>query len=69
VEVNIIARASVGALKVGRELTTLLCPGDEGPLRQVHEPRPGRTGQGYREIVDHDSLIPSYSEDRGGVDL
>jgi hypothetical protein len=69
VEVNLIALASVGALEVGRELTSQLLSGGEGPLEQVHEPRPGHTSQGHREIVGHDSLIPSRSEDRGRVDL
>jgi hypothetical protein len=69
VEVDLVARASVGALEVGRELTTQLHPGGEGPLRQVHEPRSGRTNQGHREIVDQDGIISSCGEDRGGVDL
>jgi hypothetical protein len=64
-----LPRVSVGALEVGRELTTQLHPGGEGPLVQVHESRSGRTGQGHKEVVDHDDLILSCSKDRGGVDL
>jgi hypothetical protein len=62
-DVGLIARVSVGILKVGCELAAQLSPGDEGPLGQVHEPRPGRIGQGHWEVVGHDSLIPSCSED------
>jgi hypothetical protein len=46
-EVNLIAQVSIGTLEVGRELTTHLYPGGEGPLRQVHEPQPSRTSQGH----------------------
>jgi hypothetical protein len=69
VEVDLITLASISALEVGHELMAQLHSRGEGPLRQVHEPRPGRTGQGHREVVGHDDLIPSCSEDRGGVDL
>jgi hypothetical protein len=69
VEVDLITLASISALEVGHELMAQLHSGGEGPLRQVHEPRPGHTGQGHREVVGHDDLIPSCSEDRGGVDL
>jgi hypothetical protein len=41
----------------------------EGPLREIHEPGPGRPHQGYMEVVDHDNLIPACREDGGGVDL
>jgi hypothetical protein len=63
VEAKLITRVSVCALNVGRELMTQLPPGGEGPLEQVPEPRSGCTGQGHREVVDHDDLIPSCSED------
>jgi hypothetical protein len=69
VEVDLIAQASVDALEVGHELMTHLHPGGEGPLGQVHEPRPGCTRQGHWEIVGHDGLISSWGEDRGGVDM
>jgi hypothetical protein len=69
VDVDLVARVSVGALKVGHELTTQLRPGGEGPIGQVHELRPGHTSQGHREIVGHDDLISSCGEDQGGVDL
>jgi hypothetical protein len=32
VEVDLVARASIGTLEVGRELVTQLFPGGEGPL-------------------------------------
>jgi hypothetical protein len=63
VEVNLVAQASVGALEVGRKLMAQLHPGGEGPPRQVHELRLGSTSQGHWEIVGHDCLIPSCSED------
>jgi hypothetical protein len=68
-ELDLVAQVSVGALEVGRELMTQLCPGGEGLLSQVHERRPGRTGQGHQEIVGHDGLISSCDEYRGGVNL
>jgi hypothetical protein len=58
-EVDLIARASICALKVGRELIAQRFPGVEGLLGQVHEPRHGRASQGHREVVDHDDIIPS----------
>jgi hypothetical protein len=69
VEVDLVAGASVGSLKVGREVMAQLFPGGEGVLGWVHEPQLGRVGQGHREVVGHDSLIPSCSEDGGGVDM
>jgi hypothetical protein len=63
VQVDLVAGASVCTLEVGRELAAQLSPGGEEPLREVHEPRPDRTGQGHREVVSHDGLIPSYSEE------
>jgi hypothetical protein len=68
-EVSLVARPSIGALKVGSELTAQLRLGIEGPLRQVHEPRPSHSSQGHKEVVGHDDLIPSRHKDRGGVDL
>jgi hypothetical protein len=68
-EVDLVVGASVGALKVGRELTAQLFPGGEGPLGYVHEPQPSRADQGHGEVLSHGSLIPSCSEDRGSVDL
>jgi hypothetical protein len=62
-EVNLVAWASVGALKVGHELMAQLSPGGEGPLMQVHESRPGHIGQGHWEVVGHDDFIPTCSED------
>jgi hypothetical protein len=58
-EVGLITRPSIGALEVGREVAAQLRPGVEGPLREIHEPGPGRPRQGYREVVGHDNLIPS----------
>jgi hypothetical protein len=69
VEVDLVARVSVGALEVGCELTTQLHPGGVGPLRQAHEPRAGHTGRSHQEIVGQDGLISPYDEDRCGVDL
>jgi hypothetical protein len=69
VEVDLVAQASIGALEVSCELAAQLRPRGEGPLGQVHGPRLGRISQGHRKIVSHDFLIPSCSEDRGGVDL
>jgi hypothetical protein len=68
-EVDLVARESVGALKVGCELMAQLRPGGDGPLGQVHEPRPSYTDQDHREIVGHDGLIPSSSDDQVGVNL
>jgi hypothetical protein len=58
-EVDLIAGASICALKVSRELIAQCFPGVEGLLGQVHEPQPGCAGQGHREVVDHDGIIPS----------
>jgi hypothetical protein len=63
VEISLITRPSKSALKVGHELTTQFYPWVEGPLREIHEPGPGRPSQGYGEVVGHDSLIPTYRED------
>jgi hypothetical protein len=41
----------------------------EGPLLEIHELGPGHPRQGYEEVVGHDSLIPPYREDGGGLDL
>jgi hypothetical protein len=68
-EVDLVAWASIGALKVCHELMAQVRPGGEEPLGQVHEPQPVRTDQGHQEAVSHDSLIPSCSKDQGGVDL
>jgi hypothetical protein len=68
-EVDLIAGTSICALKTGLELVAQHSPGGEGPLGQVHEPRPGHAGQGNWEVVGHDGLIPSCSEDGGGIDL
>jgi hypothetical protein len=68
-EVDLIAEPSVCALKVSFELMTHLFPRVQRPWGQVHEPRLGCASEGHREIVGHDDLIPSYSEDGGGVDL
>jgi hypothetical protein len=68
-EVSLVARSSIRALDVGRELAAQLWPGAEGPLGEIHEPRPGYPNQGYREVFGHDGLIPTCSEDGGGVDL
>jgi hypothetical protein len=57
-EVGLIAWPGVSALEVGRELAAQLWPGVEGPLRQVHEPGSGRPGQGNREVVGHNGVIP-----------
>jgi hypothetical protein len=69
VEVDLVAQVSVGALKVGCELTTQLHPGGVGPLRQAHEPRAGHTGRSHWEIVGQDGHISPYDEDQCGVDL
>jgi hypothetical protein len=70
VEVGLAAWPGVSALEVGRELAAQLWPGVESPLGQVHEPRPGRPGQGNREVVGHNGLIPPpCRKDRGGVNL
>jgi hypothetical protein len=62
IEVELVAQASVAALEVGRELTAQLRLGDEGPSGRFmshNRAVPVRA----REIVGHDNLIPSYSED------
>jgi hypothetical protein len=41
----------------------------EGPLGEIHEPRPGHPSQSYKKVVGHDNLITPCSEDGGGVDL
>jgi hypothetical protein len=69
VEVDLVARVSVGTLEVGHKLSAQLRPGDEGPLGQVHEKRLGRIGQRHQEIFGHDGLISSRGEGQGGVDL
>jgi hypothetical protein len=69
VEVSLVARPSISTLEVGRELAAQLRPGVEGPLGEIHEPRPGRPRQGYGEVVSHDGLIPPCSEDGCEVDL
>jgi hypothetical protein len=69
VEVGLVAWPGVSALEVGRELAAQLWPGVEGSLGQVHEPGPGRPGQGNGEVVGHNGLIPSCRKDRGGVNL
>jgi hypothetical protein len=58
VEVGLVAWPSVSALEVGRELAAQLWPGVEGSLGQVHEPGPGRPGQGNGEVVGHNGFIP-----------
>jgi hypothetical protein len=68
-EVGLFASARVGTLEASYELTEQLLLGGESLLQKVHEPRPGCISQGHREVVGHDSLIPSYSEDTGGIDL
>jgi hypothetical protein len=68
-EVDLVAGPSVCALNVGRELMAQLFLGEQGTWGQVHEPRPGHTGQGHREIVGHDDFIAFCGEDGGGVDL
>jgi hypothetical protein len=69
VEMDLVTRASVGALKVGHELMAQLSLGEQQFRGQVHDPRSNRVSQGHREVVGHDSLIPSCNEDGGGVDL
>jgi hypothetical protein len=69
VEVDLIARVSVGTLEVGCELMAQLHPRGEGPLRQFHESQLGHTDQGHQEIIGHDGLISSYGVDQGEVDL
>jgi hypothetical protein len=58
VEVGLVAWPGVSALKLSRELAAQLWPGVEGSLGQVHELGPGRPGQGNREVVGHNGLIP-----------
>jgi hypothetical protein len=58
VEVGLVAWPGVTALKVGRELAAQLWLGVEGSLGQVHEPGPGRPGQGNGEVVGHNGFIP-----------
>jgi hypothetical protein len=69
VEVGLVARPSISALEIGRELVAQLWPGVKGPLREIHKPRSGCPSQGYMEVVGYDGLIPACSEDGGGVDL
>jgi hypothetical protein len=68
-EVDLVARPSIGALEVDCELAAQLWPGVEGPLGEIHEPRPVHPSQGYRKVVGHDGLIISCRKDGGRVDL
>jgi hypothetical protein len=68
-EVDLVARPNIGALEVDRELAAQLGPGVEGPLGEIHEPRPVHPSQGYRKVVGHDDLIISCRKDGGRVDL
>jgi hypothetical protein len=68
-EIDLVTRLNISALEVGRELAAWLLPGVESPLREIHKLGPGHPRQGYGEVVDHDSLIPTGREDGGEVDL
>jgi hypothetical protein len=68
-EVGLIAESGVGTPEVGCELMVQLFLGVSGAWGQVHEPQQSYADQGYREVVGHDGLIPSYSEDGDRVGL
>src|SRR5438105_1033575 len=69
VEVILLSRSSRRALEVGDKLVAQVFPRADRSRREVHQPRPGGTGQGCGEVVGHDLRSSSCSLHHSGVDL
>src|SRR6266542_2249882 len=69
VEVILLSRSSRRALEVGDKLVAQVFPRADRGFREVHQPRPGGTGQGCGKVVGHDLRSSSSSLHHGGVDL
>src|SRR6266508_1618316 len=69
VEVIPLSRSSRRALEVGDKLVAQVFPRADRGFREVHQPRPGGTGQGCGKVVGHDLRSSSRSLHHSGVDL
>jgi hypothetical protein len=69
VEVGLHTVLLIRTGKVCRELCAQLTPGLNRPRSEIHEPSPGRPGQGYMEITCHNGFVTSRRRDGGDVDL
>jgi hypothetical protein len=68
-EVSLHAMLLVCTGKVRCEPCTELFLGVDRPRGKVHEPGPGRPGQGYMEVACHYSSVSTSCRNGGDVDL
>src|SRR6266540_2036245 len=69
VEVILLSLSCRCALEVGDKLVAQVFPRADRGFREVHQPRPGGTGQGCGKVVGHDLRSSSCSLHHSGVDL
>jgi hypothetical protein len=55
--------------KVRYEPCTELFPGVDGPRGEIHEPGPGRPGQGYMEVTCHYGSVSNGCRNSGDINL
>jgi hypothetical protein len=68
-EVGLHTMLLVSTSKVRCEPRTELFPGVHRPQGEVHEPGPGRPGQGYMEVARHHDSVSTSCRNSGDVDL
>jgi hypothetical protein len=68
-EMSLHAMLLISTSEVHSEPRTELFPGVDRPRGKVHEPGPGRPGQGYMEVACHHSSVSTSCRNGGDVDL
>jgi hypothetical protein len=68
-EMSLHAMLLISTGKVHREPCTELFPGVYRPRGEIHEPGPGRPGQGYMKVACHHSGVSTSCRNGGDVDL
>jgi hypothetical protein len=68
-EMSLHAMLLISTSEVCCELCTELFPGVDRPRGEVHEPGPGRPGQGYMEVACHYGSVSTSCRNGGDVDL
>jgi hypothetical protein len=68
-EMSLHAMLMISTGKVRCEPCTELFLGVDGPWGEIHEPDPGRPGQGYMEVTRHYSSVSTGCRNGGDVNL
>jgi hypothetical protein len=68
-EMSLHAMMLISTSKVRCVPCTELFPGVDGPRGEIHEPGPGRPGQGYMEVTRHYNSVSTGCRNGGDVDL